>query len=395
MPPGKPPEAPNSVNPNTNTIFVKPAKRPRGRPPKNINQRAEDDTISVDSFASSNVYEDLSDNDPGESISVNKRPRQTKIKLPPPFVVHNITSTQLNSLLSKFPVANNIIRRRLTQYGIKLFVDTVEEYKALRDFLNKSNINYFTYTLDEEKRSKFVLYGLPDMEVEQITEELNKHEFNPVDIRKLKLKKSRYTEHTNYLLYFSKKDKVNVASLRQIKGLFHYVVNWEYYVSKNRGPTQCNRCQSYGHSHSNCKLKQKCMKCSEEHETDKCIYNKETLINGNKVKRCSDDKLLCANCGGKHTAVFKDCQSRINYIQLKQKIAEKTAQNKQIENQKRYTHLRNDLPKNFPLMPGQTPNPSHHQPNPQKSGTPWHKSKDLFTPKQLFGIFNEIIKPSG
>lgn len=387
MPSGKPPEVPN--NAKTDDGFAIPLKRPRGRPRKT----KDDDNASVNSFMSTNTFGDLTDDDPGEQVIINKRLRVSKPKLPPPIVVHNLTSIQINELIRKCPISDDKVRRKLTQHGVKLYVDTVDEFKTLRDFLNKSNTIYYTYTLDEEKRTKIVLYGLPSMDEREIALELSKYEVKPVEVRKFKIKKSRYQEHTNYLLYFAKNDNIRVATLREIRALFHYVVSWEYYRSTKRGPTQCRRCQAFGHSHNNCKLQQKCMKCSENHETDKCPYTRETIVNGQKTFRCQEDKLLCANCGEKHTALFKDCKSRLSYVDLKQKTSNRISQNQNKQKQRDYTSQYRNYSRNFPSLTAtssthQTPNHNYWSSSTAKTTN----SNDLFSPHQLFSIFNEIVQ---
>lgn len=59
-------------------------------------------------------------------------------------------------------------------------------------------------------------------------------------------------------------------------------------------PLRCFKCQRYGHVAAICKGKQRCSKCSGEHEYGKC----EEGV-----------KLKCCNCGGEHNAAYGGCEA--------------------------------------------------------------------------------------
>ena len=58
--------------------------------------------------------------------------------------------------------------------------------------------------------------------------------------------------------------------------------------------TQCYKCHGYGHRATNCKKKEKCGKCAEEHPTTEC----------------TSDTPKCVNCNGKHEAWNIECPAR-------------------------------------------------------------------------------------
>jgi hypothetical protein len=58
--------------------------------------------------------------------------------------------------------------------------------------------------------------------------------------------------------------------------------------------TQCYKCHGYGHRATNCKKKEKCGKCAEEHPT----------------AECTSDTPKCVNCDGKHEAWHIECMAR-------------------------------------------------------------------------------------
>ncbi|XP_041913036.1 uncharacterized protein LOC121677948 [Alosa sapidissima] len=59
-------------------------------------------------------------------------------------------------------------------------------------------------------------------------------------------------------------------------------------------PLRCFKCQRYGHVAAICKGKQRCSKCSGEHEYGKCEEGA---------------KLKCCNCGGEHSAAYGGCEA--------------------------------------------------------------------------------------
>ena len=70
-----------------------------------------------------------------------------------------------------------------------------------------------------------------------------------------------------------------------------------YEAEELRSPvsvTQCYNCQSFGHLAKNCRSKQKCLICGENHSHKGC-QNRETR------------KSKCANCKEPHVASYKGC----------------------------------------------------------------------------------------
>lgn len=75
--------------------------------------------------------------------------------------------------------------------------------------------------------------------------------------------------------------------------------------------TQCRRCQLWGHSIGNCRLPQRCSKCSKNHEISKCQHT---------------DKPRCAKCRGEHRAFSREypvCQQKLT--QYMEKIPQATS----------------------------------------------------------------------
>ena len=82
-----------------------------------------------------------------------------------------------------------------------------------------------------------------------------------------------------------------------LQNLMCNVTGIVYKVEEFRQPVsvrQCFNCQCFGHSAQNCKSKQKCVICGENHSHKGC-----------PKKEAKQPK--CANCSGPHVASYKGC----------------------------------------------------------------------------------------
>ena len=68
-------------------------------------------------------------------------------------------------------------------------------------------------------------------------------------------------------------------------------------------PVRCYKCQRFGHISKNCRGKQRCPFCGENHSFDEC-QNK--------------DNKKCSNCGGSHSAGFKGCPIFVKAQEIKE-----------------------------------------------------------------------------
>lgn len=398
-PPGDPPGTPKITEKPSNN-GQKPSEnnkpRGRGRPRKKPNTNKDDDVMSTDGsvwsgISTSNTYSGLTDDDEGNFVHVRrKKARATREKRPPPIVVPKLYPAQLEEKLKAAKIPGNNFRRKITREGTKLFVNTKEEFKVLKEHLQTNSIQNFTYTAEEDLTRKFLLKKLPDGDVDAIREELNKFGLNPVDIKKFKLRQPRYKGQMNYLLYFKKSDGITLNSLKAtVTGLFHYLVSFEHYRPQITGPTHCRNCQSFGHSARNCNLTSYCLRCAGKHKTTECPHvDKET----NKIP---EEKVRCINCARAklpdvyHTANYTKCPFRLELIQKRDERLNKIKQNE------RYVTLNKNSLTKLPRLPTSS---SLTQPNISFSDTLKTNKNDthgvLFSPTQLFQIFNDIIQIS-
>ncbi|XP_039430824.1 uncharacterized protein LOC120413916 [Culex pipiens pallens] len=134
--------------------------------------------------------------------------------------------------------------------------------------------------------------------------------------------------HVLYLLYFDR-GAVKIQDLRRNKTLDGFWVTWRFYSKNPADTAQCHRCQRFGHGSRHCNLPPKCVKCGEEHFTERCTLPRKTSLGDNDNTQKHKSLVKCANCQGNHTANYRGCAARKNYIEEQEKKKQKSAASKQ------------------------------------------------------------------
>lgn len=193
-------------------------------------------------------------------------------------------------------------------------VQDTGDFKAVVNALKSSNKNFFTHQLPEERTTKVMLFGLPEMPVEEITAALAECKIHPLSVKKLLIRKKRYVDQAMYLLHFAK-GTMTIGELKEVRAVNHFQVQFEYYSHKV-GPIQCRNCQHYGHGEANCFRTPVCVKCADAHSSYMCPLSKNTTDPEGKI---TQTKLRCANCGDHHTANYRGCPVRTTFALPKRK----------------------------------------------------------------------------
>ena len=252
---------------------------PAGTSKKKKQNTPDEDGSSSDASMSNSIYSILTDDDEGDDIPTNDRKEKRKQQQakketpPPPIVVHNLNLQAIKAKLSELNLCETKYRIQLTQFGTKLFVDSNELYRAVKEAFTAQRVNFFTFALNDEKSDKFVLYGLPYIPDVEIKGALESHKLTPTAVKQMNIKQKRYDDHCLYLICFSKKDDTTLTQLQQIRGLLGYVVKWKRFQSPTDNITQCGNCLSLGHGSRSCGMPTSCLKCSGPHSGSQCPHN--------------------------------------------------------------------------------------------------------------------------
>ncbi|KAJ3616495.1 hypothetical protein MTP99_019824 [Tenebrio molitor] len=192
----------------------------------------------------------------------------------------------------------------------------MSEFLRLKEVLkNSTNTQWHTYATKEERTHGFVIYGLENHpDEEEVKQDLRSKKINCKTVYKMK-----NTSHPLYVVITD--NKTTLKDLEEnAKTVQQVVVKWKKLLNKKE-IIQCHKCQSWGHSATNCFSKSKCLKCAGQHLTSECELKKDNVNDQQKIK--------CANCGEKHLANSTECevyQARKQHLdKIKAAAAEKKA----------------------------------------------------------------------
>ena len=246
---------------------------------------------------------------------VNNITAQPKVK-PPPIHISTGSAVEIRKLANEInnqPRSFEIeIKKDKAQTKV-VKMDSWNDYNSFIKLLQTKQHHFHTYS-SQEPQLKYVIYGLPTMEIADLEKELQVENIRPEKIVKMRMKQRGHEQDDdqNYLLYFKKDggQKGNfLACLREVKNIGGFKVKFAVYKTKQNGPSQCSKCLQFGHGQRGCNKPQICLRCSEQHDYKNCPYiSKET----NKVP---EEKLKCHFCGEKHTAISPICKVRLQIIE--------------------------------------------------------------------------------
>lgn len=273
-----------------------------------------------------NIFNTLPDDVPNVEVDINNSHRSKASKTRcPPITVAGIGTKHLRQLLSSKEVPQEKYNMKLIKNGVQLIVADKEQFQKSVDVLKQGQIQFFTYLPPEDTPVKIILSGLALYDLEELRSELNCYGVQPVEIKVFSVKKTDVEDDVLYLLHFQK-GQVKLNELKKIKALFSTMVSWRYFVKNKSDVVQCHRCQRYGHGKTNCNMLPLCVKCGERHETIQCKLPVKAKLQDKD--RSDRSRIRCANCSGNHTANFRGCPVRQDYLkQLEERAARRRIYN--------------------------------------------------------------------
>lgn len=194
--------------------------------------------------------------------------------------------------------------------AFQVFPESKEDkLKIIEELKKDSSRQYHTYTENADRQLMFVLKGFERMELENVLQ-LLKNENVPAS------KVTFIKDDKDFPIYKVSFDKGS-TNVNKLNSEHRYVdslkIIWEKLKMSTRHPTQCKRCQAWGHSAINCGRPYRCMKCKETHGPNEC-------------KRAKDDKTppYCVNCQQEgHLSSSWECDNFKRYdkkIQARKRI---------------------------------------------------------------------------
>lgn len=269
--------------------------------------------------------------------SKEARASPKKVRIPPITIIGK-KRNEVAELCRKAGVSDKTVMFKLTSIGINVITSDVDTFTKLRD-LFKTNSHCFSHNLPDEKWQKIVLKGLFRMDINDLKKELSEKNITPEDVKIMTPKKRKFDDQAHYLLFF-KKRTTTITELHKCRSFCYLKVEWEYYTPKKFGPTQCHKCQMFGHGSRHCTMPAKCLFCAGGHEARQCLG----VVNGAPIEGF---KYKCANCNGDHKANDEACPNLKRFLEIQEEFMEKNAR----RNNSRNPKLMNRINAEFPPMP--------------------------------------------
>lgn len=219
----------------------------------------------------------------GSSQKIDTKPKQ---KLPP-IIIHGHLPDHAQTVDRIMKTTGQNLDVKCTRDRTIFKVSCPRTYDFLMDVLRNSNASFHTFTSPEIRRYKVILKGLPlTTTAEEIQDELNELHGLCTTVNQFVEKGGEALPIFSVLL----PPGVEPKKIFEIKSLFHTRVFWQKPNPRDR-PTQCYRCQEFGHIASNCYAEVRCSYCAEPH----------------RYKDCPKEHEKCANCGEEHSSTDADC----------------------------------------------------------------------------------------
>ena len=203
----------------------------------------------------------------GTNDKVFNSPKVSKI---PPIVLRSRERWQELLILSK---QNNINFKssKNTRNGIKINVNTSDDFRKITKLLDVFSFQFYTYELPEEKNIKVIIRGvITELPIDQIKADIEDQGFHPTEIIRLRSRKDKERKELPLVLVKLPKEESRIYELKSVCYLSVTVES----LKKSTVIGQCHRCQLFGHTSSNCRSNPRCVKCGDNHYTHDCIKNK-------------------------------------------------------------------------------------------------------------------------
>lgn len=316
---------------------------------KNAAKHATIEEREREPISTSNKYESLSEN---ESTSSSEEEMETeehtnRKERPPPITIENdpLPSHKRREFF-KTTAPEGFTARTIKAKTIRYILNSTSDFTRAVEALKKENIQYYTLTLEPARTFQVVIRQLPiDTREQDIEAELLEQN---LPVRSVKQLTRAYEvegeeEEQKDTPEDDRKERkrapmplfaVTLTNTQEAKKIFYMQNLLDHIITVERsrrpiGPPQCKRCQRIGHTHRNCNLAPRCVKCPGKHATTECPLNKW-------------HDFRCCNCGGKHTANYRGCEA---IITAKKKAKANKEPQRAAPQPPQFTYNKEDFPK--------------------------------------------------
>jgi hypothetical protein len=305
-------------------------------------------------IVTSNHYDKLTDDESdmeslaSEVIPPPAKPPQKTAKLtskpPKPIYVTSASFAGVKNSLTSLSLTKTP-DFKIVGKQIKVMAHTKEDKKKIQEKMTETQQAHFTFTEPEDRHLQFVLYGHHTNDTEELKQELVTAKIPASKVTKI----NRSTDSPVFLVSFEKKSEINLRALQNNHGkLNSLIVRWAKYQPSQRRPTQCHRCQRFGHSAINCSLQYRCVKCLESHDPGQC------------ARTTREGAASCVNCGTEgHASNSTTCPAYKKHVE---NIAAKKQKDIRVRQPREFPATRYDWNQHAAPTVASQPAPSTSQP---------------------------------
>ncbi|GFW79777.1 probable RNA-directed DNA polymerase from transposon X-element [Trichonephila clavipes] len=195
------------------------------------------------------------------TVSANQRNGSNA--LPPPLMLRitNNYRVQVDTIKKIYPH----LRLKTTGEYIKLYSNTTEQNRIVRQTLKELGYHFYVITPKNERPIKIVIKGYPKKADPEDIKDLENEGFEPERVTQLI---ERQTKQKLPIFQVTLSRTIENLKIFDLKTLAHLNITVDGY--NGRGVTQCFSCNNFHHNADNCYLKPRCLKCGEEHITKDC-----------------------------------------------------------------------------------------------------------------------------
>lgn len=245
-----------------------------------------------------NSYPDLPGSSPCVANSEFRPKLHSKVKQSKPIIV-TCSYEVIQRLLVDLSLSPATGKQKLRGNNYKIIPVNKHDKDKLTSRLNQLNIAYHTFSEPEDRHNIFALMNHYRVEPDELLQKLQAEKIPATKVNFI----YDHPENPIYSVQFAK----NTTSLSDLQYAHSKVeglkIKWEKFFKRSK-PTQCKRCQAWGHAANNCGRKYRCVKCLEQHEPGQCSRKSKVV-----------GQPSCVNCGEiGHPSNSPECESFKKYI---------------------------------------------------------------------------------
>lgn len=204
-------------------------------------------------------------------------------------------NNQLKNLLTNLIGPNGFTCKSSTLYLI-VQPSSLSNFNLIVKHLNDTDAKFHTFKPRQFRSVRFVIRNLHFSTTEKdIVSALSELGHSVVHVQNISDKNKRPLP----LFFIEVSQDANNVGITKISSLLNTKVIIEKPHKQNRGPPQCHKCQSYGHTQNYCYHIARCVKCGANHHTKECSKDRNSPAK-------------CALCSGDHTANYRGCPAFIS-----------------------------------------------------------------------------------